>query len=56
MPKPIIIDLSGLQQQFQLAADNVDKLTEICVKQVTVAVFSNWQALARKHLHSTLPE
>lgn len=56
MPKPIIIDLSGLQQQFQIAADNVDKLTEICVKQVTVAVFSNWQALARKHLHSTLPE
>lgn len=56
MPKPVLIDLSGLQQQFQLAADNIDKLTEICVKEVTAAIYANWQALARQKLNSTLPE
>lgn len=56
MPNPVLIDLSGLKQQFQLAADNMDKLTEICVQAVTTAIYTNWQALARQRLHSTLPE
>jgi hypothetical protein len=56
MPKPIVIDLSGLRQQFKLSADNVSKLTEICVQSVTTAIYANWQALARQKLHSTLPE
>ena len=56
MPKPIVIDLSGLRQQFKLSADNVNKLTDICVQSVTTAIYANWQALARQKLHSTLPE
>lgn len=56
MPNPITIDLSGLQQQFGIAAKEVVKLTEICVKSVTTAIYANWEALARKNLHSTLPE
>ena len=56
MPNPVLIDLSGVQEQFQLAVDNMDKLTEICVKEVTAAIYSNWQSLARQRLHSTLPE
>lgn len=56
MPKPIIIDLSGLEQQFNLAADNISKLTEICVQAVTTAIYTNWQAIARKRLKSSLPE
>lgn len=56
MANPIEIDLSGLEQQFGLAASNIDKLTEICVQSVTAAIYSNWQALARQHLHSTLAE
>ena len=54
--KPIVIDLSGLKAQFNLAANNIDSLTEICVQAVTTAIYSNWQDMARKHLHSTLPE
>lgn len=56
MPKPIIIDLSGLRQQFKLSANSVQKLTEICVQSVTTAIYSKWEALARQKLHSTLPE
>lgn len=56
MSKPIVIDLSGLKAQFGLAANNIDALTEICVKAVTTAIYSNWQAMAKKELHSTLPE
>lgn len=56
MLNPVLIDLSGLQSQFKLAADNMDKLTEICVQSVTAAIYANWQSLARQHLHSTLPE
>lgn len=52
----ITIDLSNLRQQFKLSADNVSKLTEICVQSVTTAIYANWQALARQKLHSTLPE
>lgn len=56
MANPIVIDLSGLQAQFNLAASNIDKLTEICVQSVTTAIHANWQAIARKKLKSTLPE
>lgn len=56
MSSPIVIDLSGLKSQFNLAANHIDSLTEICVQAVTTAIYSNWQALARKELHSTLPE
>lgn len=56
MANPIIIDLSGLEAQFNLAASNIDKLTEICVQSVTTAIHANWQAIARKKLKSSLPE
>ena len=39
--KPIVIDLSGLQSQFGLAADTIDMLTETCVNAVTSSVYSN---------------
>lgn len=54
--KPIVIDLSGLQSQFGLAADTIDMLTETCVNAVTAAVYANWEALAKQRLNSTLPE
>lgn len=54
--KPIVIDLSGLKAQFGLAANHIDSLTEVCVQAVTTAIYSNWQAMAKKELHSTLPE
>lgn len=54
--KPIIIDLSGLQSQFGLSASVTDQLTETCVNAVTAAIYANWEALAKKELHSTLPE
>lgn len=54
--KPIIIDLSGLQAQFGLAANVIDQLTETCVNAVTAAIYANWEALAKRELHSTLPE
>lgn len=54
--KPITIDLSGLEQQFGLAADQIDQLTETCINAVTAAVYANWEALAKQELHSTLPE
>lgn len=56
MPNPITIDLSGLQSQFGITTEQVDQLTEICVKAVTAAVYARWQALAKSRLHSTLPE
>lgn len=56
MPKPIDIDLSGLQSQFDITAEQLDQLTEICVQAVTSVVYANWQALAKRELKSTLPE
>ena len=54
---PITIDLSGLKQQFPEVTDlMVDQLTETCVNAVTAAVYSNWQAVAKRTLHATLPE
>ena len=53
---PILIDLSGLQAQFGLTAENVDDLTEVCVNSVTASIYSNWEALSKRELHSTLPE
>lgn len=54
---PITIDLSGLKQQFPEVDDQmVNQLTETCVNAVTAAVFANWQALAKRTLHATLPE
>jgi hypothetical protein len=55
MPQPITIDLKDLQNKFNLAVDNIDKLTEICIKSVTAFIYNNWQAEARQKLHSTLP-
>ena len=54
--QPIEIDLTGLKGQFNLDDKTIDQLTEVCVQAVTAAVFSNWEALAKKELHSTLPE
>ena len=56
MPKPIEIDLSGLQAQFGLSANVVDMITETCVNAVTAAVYANWEALAKRELKSTVPE
>lgn len=56
MPAPINIDLHGLQAQFGLQTKTIDEMTELCVKAVTSAIYSNWQNLAKKELHSTLPE
>jgi hypothetical protein len=53
---PITIDLSGLRAQFNLAAKEIDSLTEVCVQAVTTAIYNNWQQMAKKRLHSTLPE
>lgn len=53
---PIVIDLSGLKAQFGLSADAIDSLTETCVNAVTAVVYSNWEALAKQRLNSTLPE
>lgn len=53
---PILIDLNGLRAQFGLSADNIDELTEICVNSVTALIYSNWEAIAKKTLKSTLPE
>lgn len=54
--KPIVIDISSLQAQFGLAANQIDDLTETCVNAVTAAIYSNWEALAKQRLNSTLPE
>lgn len=54
--KPIDIDLTGLQGQFGLSASQVDALTEHCVKEVTTAVYYEWESLAKQRLKSTLPE
>lgn len=54
--KPITIDLSGLSQQFGLAASQIDMLTEQCVQTVAAAIYANWEALAKQRLQSTLPE
>lgn len=51
--KPIVVDLTGLGAQFGLTSENIDMLTEMCVKSVTAAVFANWEALAKKELSST---
>lgn len=53
---PITIDLSGLGQQFNLGEDVIDSLTETSVNAVTASIYSNWEAIAKKNLHSTLPE
>lgn len=53
---PITIDLSGLRQQFGISADQVDTVTELCVNEVSALVYTNWQALAKQKLKSTLPE
>lgn len=53
---PITIDLSGLRQQFGLAADQIDILTETCIQAVTASVYASWEALAKQHLNSTRQE
>lgn len=55
---PIEIDLTGLKSQFLGKIDDqqINELTETCVQLVTRAVFSNWESLAKKELHATLPE
>jgi hypothetical protein len=53
---PIVIDLSGLQNQFGLSPKSIDMLTETCVNAVTAAIYANWQAIAKQKLNSTLPE
>lgn len=53
---PIVIDLSGLRNQFGLAANQIDFLTETCVNAVTAAIYANWEALAKQRLNSTAEE
>jgi hypothetical protein len=53
---PITIDLSGLSKQFGLSQQAIDSLTSTCVAEVTAMIYTNWQALAKKNLKSTLPE
>lgn len=53
---PITIDVSGVGAQFNLAAAEVDKLLELCIQSVTTAVYTNWEALAKQKLKSSLPE
>lgn len=53
---PITIDLSGLRQQFGLSAEQVDQLTQQAIREVTAAIYANWEALAKRKLHSTLPD
>lgn len=53
---PITIDLSGLKNKLGLDDTVVDQLTETCVNAVTSAIYSRWEALAKKELQSTLPE
>lgn len=54
--KPIEIDLSGLQSQFGLAANEIDKLTEACVNTVAISVYNTWSSLAKQELNSTAPQ
>lgn len=54
--KPIEIDLTGLKKQFGLCARDIELLTEICVNEVSAAVYGNWVALAKQNLKSTLPD
>lgn len=56
MPAPINIDLTGLKAQFGLQTKTLEEMTELCVKAVTAAIYTKWQALAKKELHSTVPE
>lgn len=50
----INIDLSKLKGQFPGVTDAmIDSLTENCVKVVSAAVYSAWEGLAKKNLHST---
>ena len=54
--KPIEIDLTGLKKQFGLCATDINLLTEICVNEVSAAIYLNWVSLAKQNLKSTLPE
>ena len=56
MANPVDIDLSGLQAQLGLQPKTIDEMTELCVKAVTTAIYARWQSLAKKELHSTLPD
>ena len=53
---PITIDVSGVGTQFNLASAEVDKLLELCIQSVTTAIYTNWEALAKQKLKSSLPE
>ncbi len=54
---PIVIDLNGLKYQFpELNDQMINQLTETCVNAVTAVIYMNWQAIAKRTLHSTLPE
>lgn len=55
---PIEIDLTGLKSQFlgKISDQQINDLTETCVKLVTQAVYAKWETLAKRELHSTLPE
>jgi hypothetical protein len=53
---PITIDLTRLQQQFGLTANEIDVLTESCINAVAGEIYSLWEAMAKKELKSTLPE
>lgn len=53
---PVEIDLSPLMRQFGISAQQVDLLTDVCLDEVSAAILMNWEALAKRKLHSTLPE
>lgn len=54
--QPITIDLTGLQGQFGLTANEIDVLTESCINAVAGEIYGLWEAMAKKELKSTLPE
>jgi hypothetical protein len=53
---PITIDLTGLKGQLGIDDSQVDQLTETCVNAVTSIIYLNWQAVAKRELHATMPE
>lgn len=52
----IKVDLTDIGKKFNIPAQTLDMLTETAVAEVTAAVYTEWQNLAKRELHSTLPE
>ena len=53
MPVPVVIDLTGLQNQFNLPQNSVDIILQACVEDVTGEIYLNWVNAAKRGLNST---